>query len=119
MRSKEKMSSEPLLSSIIPFAGSGLLGYAMGFALKKVLKWMLIMVGFLAGLFFVGVQLMQKYGYVNAVNWDKLGNDTSTQIQHWASNVDVTNVHSLFHTLGIPVSGGLGLGLIAGFVRTQ
>jgi hypothetical protein len=25
------MSSEPLLSSIIPFAGSGLLGYAMGF----------------------------------------------------------------------------------------
>jgi uncharacterized membrane protein (Fun14 family) len=42
------MSSEPLLSSIIPFAGSGLLGYATGFALKKVLKWMLIVVGFLA-----------------------------------------------------------------------
>lgn len=35
--------------------------------------------------------------------------DTSTQIQHWASNVDVTNVHSLFHTLGIPVSGGLAV----------
>ncbi len=35
------------------------------------------------------------------VYWDKLGNDTSTQIQHWAANVDVTNVHSLFHTLGI------------------
>ncbi|MGA9151970.1 MAG: hypothetical protein WBZ36_15435 [Candidatus Nitrosopolaris sp.] len=33
------MSNDPLLSSIIPFAGSGLLGYAMGFALKKVLKW--------------------------------------------------------------------------------
>ena len=30
----------------------------MGFALKKVLKWMLIMVGFLAGMFFVGVQLL-------------------------------------------------------------
>jgi hypothetical protein len=26
------MSSETLLSNIIPFAGSGLLGYAMGFA---------------------------------------------------------------------------------------
>jgi uncharacterized membrane protein (Fun14 family) len=113
------MSSEPLLSSIIPFAGSGLLGYVMGFALKKVLKWMLIMVGFLAGMFFVGVQLLQKYGYVSAVNWDKLGNDTSAQIQHWAANVDVTNVHDLFHTLGIPVGSGLGLGLIAGFVRTH
>jgi hypothetical protein len=38
------MSSEPLLSSIIPLAGSGLLGYAMGFALKKILKWMLIII---------------------------------------------------------------------------
>ena len=74
------MSSEPLLPSIIPFAGSGLLGYAMGSALKKVLKWMLIIIGFLAGMFFVGVQLLQKYGYVNTVNWDKLGIDVSTQI---------------------------------------
>jgi uncharacterized membrane protein (Fun14 family) len=61
------MSSEPLLSSIIPFAGSGLLGYAMGFALKKILKWMLITIGFLAGMFFIGVQLLQKYDYVGTV----------------------------------------------------
>ncbi|MGC2682978.1 MAG: FUN14 domain-containing protein [Candidatus Nitrosopolaris sp.] len=112
------MSSEPLLSSIIPFAGGGLLGYAMGFALKKILKWMLIIIGFLAGIFLIGVELLQKYGYVSMVNWDKL-NDTSTQIQHWAANVDVTNVHSLFHTLGIPVTGGAGLGFLAGFVRTR
>jgi uncharacterized membrane protein (Fun14 family) len=113
------MSSEALLSNIIPFACSGLLGYAMGFALKEILKWMLIIVCFLAGMFFVGVQLLQRYGYVSTVNWDKLGNDTSTEIQHWAANVDVTDVHSLFHTLGIPVSGGLGLGFLAGFVRTR
>jgi hypothetical protein len=53
------------------------------------------------------------------VYWDKLGNDTSTQIQHWATNVDITNLHGLFHMLGIPVSGSLGLGLLAGFVRTR
>ena len=113
------MSSEVLLSSIIPFTGSGLLGYAMGFALKKILKWMLIILGFVAGMFFVGVQLLQKYGYVSMVNWDKLGNDISIQIQHLATNVDITNLHGLFHTLGIPVSGGLGLGFLAGFVRTR
>ncbi|MFY9873770.1 MAG: hypothetical protein WAK17_29030 [Candidatus Nitrosopolaris sp.] len=62
------MSNEALLSNIIPFAGSGLLGYAMGFALKKILKWMLIIIGFLAGMFLVGIQLLQKYGYVSAVN---------------------------------------------------
>ncbi len=87
--------------------------------MKKILKWMLIIVGFLAGMFFVGIQLLQRYGYVSAVNLDKLGNNTSTQIQHLAANIDVTNVHSLFHTLGIPASGGLALGLLAGFVRTH
>ena len=63
--------------------------------------------------------LLQKYGYVSAVNWDKLGNDTSAQIQHIAVNVDLSNVHGLFHTLGIPVSGGLALGFLAGLVRTR
>jgi uncharacterized membrane protein (Fun14 family) len=66
------MSSEVLLSNIIPFAGSGLVGYAIGFALKKILKWILIIVGFLVGMFFLGVQLLQKYGYVSTVNWDYL-----------------------------------------------
>jgi uncharacterized membrane protein (Fun14 family) len=119
LRSEQQMSSEALLSSVIPFAGSSLLGYAMGFALKKILKWILIVVGFVVGMFFVGIQLLQKYGYVSAVNWDKLGNDTSTQIEHWAANVDVSNVHGLFHTLGIPVGGGLAVGFLAGFVRTR
>ena len=41
-----------------------------GFALKKVSKWMLIIVDFLAGMFFVGVQLLQEYGYRRTVNWD-------------------------------------------------
>jgi uncharacterized membrane protein (Fun14 family) len=119
LRSEQQMSSEALMSNIIPFAGSGLLGYAIGFALKKILRWVLIIVGFLAGMFFVGVQLLQRYGYVNAVNWDKLGNDTSTQVQHWVTNIDITNAHGLLHTLGIPVTGGLALGFFAGFVRTR
>ena len=116
---KRRLSSEVLISNIIPFAGSGLVGYAIGFALKKILKWMLIILGFLAGMFFVGVQLLQKYGYVSTINWHKLGNDTSTHIQHWTTSADITNLHGLFHTLGIPISGGLGLGLLAGFVRTR
>jgi uncharacterized membrane protein (Fun14 family) len=58
LRSEKQMSSEALLSNIVPFAGSGLVGYAIGFVLKKVLKWMLIIVGFLAGIFLVGIQLL-------------------------------------------------------------
>ncbi len=33
------MSSEPLLSSIIPFAGSGVAGFFMGMFLRRMLKW--------------------------------------------------------------------------------
>ncbi len=105
------MSSEALLSNIVPFAGSGLLGYAMGFALKKVLKWMLIVIGFLVGMFFVGVQLLHKYGYVSTVNWDKLGNETSTQIQHWAANVDVLTFIVYFTILEV-VLGTWALGRV-------
>ena len=65
------MSNEALLFNIIPFAGSGLLGYAMGFALKKILKWMLIIVGFLAGMFFVGAQLLQKWVRLIGINYLK------------------------------------------------
>jgi uncharacterized membrane protein (Fun14 family) len=36
----------------IPFAGSGLVGYAISFALKKILKSKLIVIGFLPGVFF-------------------------------------------------------------------
>ncbi|MFY9797319.1 MAG: hypothetical protein WAJ93_16665 [Candidatus Nitrosopolaris sp.] len=39
-------------------------------------------------------------------------------LRHRSSNVDVSNAHSIYHTLGIPVSGGLALGFLAGFVRT-
>jgi uncharacterized membrane protein (Fun14 family) len=78
---------------------------------------MLIIVGCLVGMFLVGVQLLQKYGYVSTVNWDKLGNDISTQTQHWFANIEITNLHRLFYTLGIPISGGLGF--LAGFVRTR
>ncbi|MGC1932401.1 MAG: hypothetical protein WA667_25800 [Candidatus Nitrosopolaris sp.] len=74
------MRSEALLSNIIPFAGSGLLGYAMGFALKKILKWMLIIVGFLVGMFFVGIQLswiryydMDWYDYTKMDGWLDIG----------------------------------------------
>jgi uncharacterized membrane protein (Fun14 family) len=78
-------SSEALLSSIIPFAGSGL-GYAMGFALKKVLKWMLIIVGFLA---------TYSAATTDAMNYQVVTGSTGTSmkiafIAVWGSN----HVHS-------------------------
>ena len=102
------MSSEVLLSSIIPFAGSGLPRICNGICFEedpevdanyhRLLGWNVL----------CRCSTVAKVWV--AVNWDKLGNDTSTQIQHWASNVDITNVHNLFHALGIPVSAAWGWG---------
>lgn len=113
------MVVDTVTTTLIPFAGSGVAGYCMGFVLRKVLKWVVIALGFLAGVFFIALQLMQKNGYINSVNWDKIGNDTSTQVQHWATNIDLSGAHGILNQLGIPVTSGLALGLIAGFVRTH
>jgi uncharacterized membrane protein (Fun14 family) len=50
-----------LVNSLVTGLGSFGVGNAMGFALKKVLKWMLIIIGFLAGIFFVSLELLQRY----------------------------------------------------------
>ncbi|MFZ0511732.1 MAG: hypothetical protein WAM14_09015 [Candidatus Nitrosopolaris sp.] len=63
-----------MTNTLIPFAGSGLVGYAMGFALHKIIKWLMILSGVLAGSFFLGIEMLQKYGYVGEIKCDKLGN---------------------------------------------
>ncbi len=49
----------------------------------------------------------------------QLGNDTSIQDQHWATNADITNLHELLHTLGIPINDGLGHTLIVAVQQTE
>lgn len=104
-------------NTIIPFAGSALVGYCIGFALKKILKWTLIILGVLAGIVFMAIQWMSQNGYIRGpIAWDKLGNDTALYAQHL---VTTTNIHNAFHYLGIPMTGGLGIGLLTGFIRTR
>ena len=64
------------------------------------------------------MQWLQQNQYINGtIEWDKLGNDISSYGQHLMTQVDPTNLHGIFHTLGISVVSGLGLGLLAGFVK--
>jgi uncharacterized membrane protein (Fun14 family) len=39
------MIDASMTNTLIPFAGSGLVGYAMGFALHKIIKWLMIIFG--------------------------------------------------------------------------
>ena len=58
---------------LLPFAGSALVGYIIGFALG---------LGVLAGIIFIVIQWMANNGYIQGVRWDKLGADISSYGQH-------------------------------------
>jgi uncharacterized membrane protein (Fun14 family) len=104
---------------LIPFGGSALVGYIIGFAIKKIIKWLLIGLGVLAGLIFLAVQWMANNGYIQGVKWDKLGNDISSYGQHLATQIDFNNLSGVFHWLGVPMTSGLVIGALVGFVRTR
>src|SRR5215467_9327072 len=98
---------------------SALFGYIIGFALKKIIKWLLIGLGVLAGIIFIVIQWMTNNGYIQGVKWDKLGNDISSYGQHLASQIDFNNLSGVFHYLGVPMTSGLAIGGLVGFLRTR
>ena len=110
------MSSEPLLSSIIPFAGSGVAGFFMGMFLRRVLKFLVIIIGSFLGVAFLVIQWMQARQYLQGqVDWTKVGNDTMSWFQSHSAQVSSSHI---FGTLGIPATSGLAIGLVAGLAKS-
>ena len=106
-----------LTNSLIEGAGSFAGGFAMGYGLKKVIRLLVIVVGAIAGIFFVMLALMQKQGYVSTVNWDKMSNDIYNSVNATLTNFHMSNIHQAVNYMGIPVTSGLGLGLVTGFLK--
>ncbi len=94
----------------------------MGFALRKILKLAITVVAAALGLFFIGLYFMQSRGYIPSpgVDWNRVGNDIANSTQQMVGNVqDLTLAHNVIHQFGIPVSSGLAIGLLTGFIRTR
>jgi uncharacterized membrane protein (Fun14 family) len=111
-----------ITSVLAPLAGSTFAGFFIGFFLRKIIKWIFIIVGSITGAFFFGMLLLQQYGYIkpDSILWDKIGNDISVTIQQWIGNITTSNggeVYNIIHNLGIPISAGLTMGIIIGFSR--
>jgi hypothetical protein len=110
------MSSEPLLSSMIPFAGSGVAGFFMGIFLRRVLKFLVIIIGSFLGAVFLVIQCMQARQYMQGqVDWNKVGNDIMVWLQSLTAQASSSHI---FGTLGIPATSGLAIGLVAGLVKS-
>jgi len=101
-------------------------GVLIGFALKKVLKILAIVVG----LFFAGLAYLQYQHIVN-INWSKLQEtsqntvttlaNATTQISNHFSNLTDSNNHTTFtlviSNFGIPLTGSMTMGFALGFMR--
>jgi uncharacterized membrane protein (Fun14 family) len=113
----DKDLQQAIVNTLVTAGGSFGVGYLVGWSFRKIIKFILIGLGVIAGIIFLALALMYKFGYVGEVRWDKMGSDIYT-----ATNSTMTNMHidSIQHTvgfLGLPLSAGLSIGIITGFLR--
>ena len=62
------MIDSSMTNTLIPFAGSGFVGYAMGFALRKIMKWLMIIFGVLVGSFFLLIEMCRNMDMLEILN---------------------------------------------------
>ena len=107
----------PIVSgSIIPFAGSGVAGFFMGMFLRRVLKFLVIIIGSFLGAVFLVIQWMQVRQYIQGqVDWTRVGNDTMVWLQSLFTQVSSSHI---LGTLGILTTSGIAIGLVAGLAKS-
>jgi uncharacterized membrane protein (Fun14 family) len=102
--------------SLITFTGSGVAGFFMGMFLRRVLKFLVIIIGSFLGAVFLVIQWMQARQYIQSqVDWNRMGNDTMAWFQSLSAQVSSSHI---FGTLGIPATSGLAIGLLAGLAKS-
>jgi hypothetical protein len=87
-------------------------GLFMGMFLRRVLKFLVIIIGSFLGAVFLVIQWMQTRQYLQGqIDWNRVGNDTMVWLQSLSAQVSSTHI---FGTLGIPAASGLAIGLAVG-----
>jgi uncharacterized membrane protein (Fun14 family) len=106
--------------------GGFFVGALIGFALKKVLKILALVVG----LFFTGMAYLQYQQIVN-INWNKLQASSqnavttlanaTTQMTNHISSATESNNHATstlaISNIGIPLTGSMAMGFTVGFMK--
>ena len=91
----------------------GLIGFLVGFAVKRVFKILAV----IAGVFFGSLMYLQSQNLIS-VNWDRLqemSQWTVTTLAH--SLTDVGQISTISGNLGIPLTGGLAAGFAFGVMK--
>lgn len=107
------MSLENISSGLFIAGSSGVAGFVIGYALKKIIKILAVIVGvFLGALIYLQSQQLME------INWDKLqfvSESVLLVISNAISSAD--QISTITGNLGIPLTGGLSGGLVLGFSK--
>jgi uncharacterized membrane protein (Fun14 family) len=107
---------ENIPTPLASFAGSGVAGFFMGMFLRKVLKFIVIIIGSFLGAVFLVIQWMQARQYIHGqVDWNRVASDTIAWFQSLSAQVSSSHI---LVTLGIPATSGLAIGLVAGLAKS-
>lgn len=122
------MTEEVAIAMLSSFGFAAIGGYIMGFAIKKILKIVLKIAGVAVGLFFFGLIIMQYQGYIDAIHWEKVGEDIVNFVGGSIGSITSDDVavnpvsgwfKNMLSTLGYTMTGGFGGGFMVGFIRTK
>ncbi|HEX6029571.1 MAG TPA: FUN14 domain-containing protein [Nitrososphaeraceae archaeon] len=102
------------ISSISAVVGGGFFGgILLGYALKKVVKLVAVVIG----LFVAGLAYLQ-YQQVASINWTKVEGTISTIANATTNTFNDFNIETLAMTnLGIPLTGSVSAGFAIGFMK--
>ena len=108
------LSAESLTSASAIVGGGFFGGLLFGFALKKVVKLIAVIVGlFIAGLAYLQYQQMASFDWnrIEGAIYDNLGNVTG----HFSTNQEFATL--AMSNFGIPLTGSMSAGFAVGFMK--
>jgi uncharacterized membrane protein (Fun14 family) len=107
------MNTESFISASAGISGGFFGGLLLGYALKKVVKLIAVIVG----LFIAGLAYLQ-YQQIASVNWDRIEGAISTLANATTTAFNDYSIESLALTSsGIPLASGMSAGFAIGFMK--
>ena len=107
------MSADSFSTIATTISGGFFGGLLLGYALKKVVKLIAVVVG----LFMAGLAYLQ-YQQIATFNWDKIEGTISTIANATTNTFNDYTIETLAATnFGIPLTGGMSAGFVIGFMK--
>jgi uncharacterized membrane protein (Fun14 family) len=106
--------SSDVIGSISATVGGGFFGgLLLGYALKKVVK----LIAIILGLFIAGLAYLQ-YQQIASINWDKIEGSMTGLTSATASILNENSISTqMMSNFGIPLTSSMGSGFAVGFLK--